>query len=239
MVVFGEPTLAGGDRMTALNSSIASTNLETLVRRTPHNTVDATARLLGVAAERRAGAAFLARALNALATIAERADEATLIDAAGAPSDYAALVQLLERPEVLADLRAVDPLAPARIRGLRARDWLLREEGGIVSAAQAAQALGVTRQAVDKRRKRGTLIGLDLGRRGYAYPVWQIGPEGALPGLDAVLRELRDESPWGQAAFFLTTNVWLDGATPLAALRRGEVDRVLRAAELLGDQVAV
>src|SRR5262249_27521061 len=136
------------------------------------------------------------------------------------------------------DIPRPDPLRPARLRGLRAQDWLVHQEGGTLSAAEMGRALGITRQAVDKRRKHGRLIALDLGRRGFAYPAWPLGTTGTLTGLPTVLAELRDESPWGQAAFFLTSNVWLEGETPLAALRRGDVEPVLQAARLLGDQIA-
>jgi hypothetical protein len=139
----------------------------------------------------------------------------------------------------LLDGRGLDQLAQARVRGLRAQEWIMYQEGGMLSSAQMGQALGITRQAVDKRRKQGTLIGLDLGRRGFAYPAWQVEATGTLPGLADILSELADESPWGQTAFFLTSNVWLDGDTPLAALRRGAFEHVLNAARLLGDQIAV
>jgi len=204
----------------------------------PANAVDAAIRLLDAVGGSPANAAFAARALDALSDLAERTGEAALTDATGAPSNVAALLQALDRPEALAEVRRRDPLAPARLRGLRAQDWLLRQEGGTLSAVQIGEALGITRQAVDRRRQRGALIGLDLGRRGYAYPAWQIGPHGTPPGLPEVLAVLRDESSWGQAAFLLSRSVWLDGDTPLAALRRGDIQRVKEIASLLGDQVA-
>jgi hypothetical protein len=219
--------------------SDAERNLAALAEHAPANTVDAAARLLATVARSRGKAAFAARALDALADLTERTDEEALIDAAGAPSNVAALVQALEHPEALVEIRRRDPLGPARVRGLRAQDWILRAEGGILTAEQIGQLLGITRQAVDKRRRQGTLIGLELGRRGFAYPAWQVGPTGTLAGLPGVLAELSGETPWGQAAFLLAANVWLDGETPLAALRRGETERVLNAARLLGDQVGV
>ena len=149
-------------------------------------------------------------------------------------TDLDELVEVLGRPEVLADLRRRDPLAAARMRGLRAKKRLLEEEGGVVSGRELAQAIGITRQAVDKRRLAGKLIGIDLGRRGYAYPVWQIG----LDGMDAVLAELDEVDAWTQALFMLSANNWLNGETPLAMLRRGEFDEVLNAARLYGEQTA-
>jgi hypothetical protein len=149
-------------------------------------------------------------------------------------ADLDELVEVLGRPEVLADLRRRDPLAAARMRGLRAKKRLLEEEGGVVSGRELAQAIGITRQAVDKRRLAGKLIGIDLGKRGYAYPVWQIG----LDGMDAVLAELDEVDAWTQALFMLSANNWLNGETPLAMLRRGELDEVLNAARLYGEQTA-
>src|SRR5690606_41693050 len=58
----------------------------------------------------------------------------------------------------------------ARLRGLRMRARLLAAEGGTLSSTEVADLLGITRQAVNKRRKAGRLIGLATGRRGYAYP---------------------------------------------------------------------
>src|SRR4029079_15271371 len=106
---------------------------------------------------------------------------------------------------VLAELQPRDPLAPARLRGLRLQQEILAAEGGTCSAQSFADTLRMTRQAIDKRRKRGALVGLNLGRCGYAYPVWQIG----LAGLEEVLAELRNLDPWTQVAYMLAPNRWL------------------------------
>jgi hypothetical protein len=143
-------------------------------------------------------------------------------------------MELLEQPAFLGRPREAAPLAPARLRGLRMRERLLDAEGGTLSATEFAKTLRVTRQAVDKRRRKGTLVGLDLGSRGFACPAWQIG----LHGLSEVLGELREYDPWTQVAFMLAPNVWLDGAMPLTLLRDGEVERVLRAASHYGEQMA-
>jgi predicted XRE-type DNA-binding protein len=118
--------------------------------------------------------------------------------------------------------------------GLRAKSQLLETEGGVVSGRELAQVIGITRQAVDKRRLAGKLIGIDLGKRGYAYPVWQIG----LDGLDTVLAELAEYDPWAQALFMLSANSWLQGETPLAMLRLGNLAEVLAAVRLYGEQTA-
>jgi hypothetical protein len=194
-------------------------------------TLAAATSLLDVAQEQPELDAFLSRVLDALTRLASAPDAQSL---AGTASTYDALVRMLERPEVLAELQPRDPLAPARLRGLRLQQEILSAEGGACSAQALADALGITRQAIDKRRKRGALIGLSLGRRGYAYPVWQIG----LTGLEGVLAELLDLDPWTQAAFMLAPNRWLDGESPLHALRAGKRDAVLSTARMYGEQVA-
>jgi biotin operon repressor len=148
------------------------------------------------------------------------------------------LIRALEAPGALAALLPRDPLVKARLRGLAVRQELLQREGGTLSAEQVAGHLGLSRQAVDKRRRAGKLIGLNIGRRGYAYPAWQLGRQGTLPGLEAALSELTIRDPWMQAAFFLSGDPRLDGATPLDELRRGNVDAVRRAAGGYGEHGA-
>lgn len=208
--------------------------------RAPHHTVDATLQMLMVAGERQLGAAFAARMLRAIAHLVEVTNERALAAAAGAPSDYAALLELLLQPEALRDLQALgaDSLLPARLAGLQARQALLEAGGGAYTAAQMADLLGISRQAVDNRRRHGTLLALTLGKRGNIYPAWQIDEGQVLQGLDVVLAELSDYNPWTRLAFMLNPNTWLDDETPLTELRRGHVERVREAASLYGEQVA-
>ena len=144
------------------------------------------------------------------------------------------LLRALETPGALAVLVAADPLADARLRGLAIRDELLQREGGTLAVEQVAAHLGLTRQAVDKRRRAGKLLGLHTGRRGYAYPAWQLGQNGVLQGFEETLSALTVQDPWMQAAFFLSGDPRLEGATPLDELRRGNVEAVRRAASGYG-----
>lgn len=210
---------------------LATKRLSEAALQAPPRVVAAATSLLNAAREREELDPFFASVLEALTRLAKAPDTGALV---ASESTFDALVRMLDRPEVLAELRPRDPLAAARLRGLRLQREIMAAEGGSVSGHELADILGITRQAVDKRRKRGTLIGLNLGRRGYAYPVWQIG----LAGLENVLAELKELDPWTQAAYLLAPNRWLDGQTPLHALRAGKLDAVLSAARLYGEQVA-
>lgn len=182
--------------------------------------------------------AFMARALEALARIASETDERALTEATGARTDFDVLLQALETPEALTHLD--DPLASAKIRGLQQRERLLNAEGGVIAVDDVASALRITRQAVDKRRRAGRLIAISAGRRGYAYPVWQLdSASGTLPGLEEVLAELGGHDQWMRMTFMLNPNARLDGATPLAVLRDHDVERVKRAAQAYGKHGAV
>lgn len=216
--------------MTSTPEALAR-RLNTAANGAPPRTVAAAARLLSAMNGREELDRIFAHALDALVRVAHGRDVQSLAEV---DSDFGALVRLIEQPEVLAEIQPRDPLAPARLRGLRLKQQILAAEGGAASAQALGQALGISRQAIDKRRKRGTLIGLSLGKRGFAYPVWQIG----LDGLEQTLAELPGLDPWTQAAFMLTPNQWLDGEMPLEVLRRGHRAAVLQAARWYGEQIA-
>lgn len=175
------------------------------------------------------------RALNGLASLVELFSPE---EVAIAPTDIEVLLRLLEMPEAIEVLSKTDPLAGAKVRGLRVKEQLLKAEGGVISTQEAADLLHLSRQAIDKRRKKGQLIGLSMGRRGYVYPVWQFVEEGTLSGLELVLAELRDHDAWMQTAFMVNSNTLLNGETPLALLRRGEVEAVRQAAREYCEQGA-
>ncbi|RMH19668.1 MAG: hypothetical protein D6696_10000 [Acidobacteria bacterium] len=185
-------------------------------------------------------AVFLTRVLHAVCDMSRDLDHQSLTAAAAAPSDFEVLLRaVLQAQKSLVARHAEDrPLLLAQLRGQQARLALLELEGGTVPATRVAEILGISRQAVNKRRQAGKLLALPLGRHGFAYPVWQLAASGVLPGLEAVLERLRDHDPWMQARFFLRPNPRLGGATPLAVLRRGDVEAVLEAAAAYGEHGA-
>ncbi len=209
--------------------------LEKALREAPISVVEAVTRVLEESHRQPTKAAFFARSINALMEVSEGT---SLVDVMAAPTDPAVLLGILERPEVLKQLAGVDPLIPARIRGIRLKQELLSMEGGVVSSEQVAKLLNLTRQGVDKRRASGKLIGISMGRRGYAYPVWQFQDGQVLPGLENVLKAMKEHAPWTQVMFMLTGDLRLKGETPLAQLRQGDIDSVVQAARCYGEQGA-
>lgn len=177
---------------------------------------------------------FLVRAIRALLRLTE---EVSLEEATAAPTDYDLLLALLQMPEAIQVFPSRDPLAEAKIRGLIAKQELLQAEGGVVSSEEAAQILGIKRQAVDKRRLNGKLIALPAGRA-YVYPVWQFNPGQTIPGLEKVLQHLQVRDPWMQTAWMINSNDRLNGRSPLELLREGNLEVVIDAAKIYGEQGA-
>lgn len=160
-------------------------------------------------------------------------DAKALEEAAKAASDLGVLFALLGRAEVAALPTEVDALAGARLRGVAQKRELLQRDGGSKTTAEVAAMLKVSPQAITKRRKQGKLIAVELGTKGFHYPVWQLD----LLGLDEVLAVMRVRDGWEQIGFFLNPNDALGGKRPLDVMRRKQVAlaKVVEAAQEYGE----
>jgi biotin operon repressor len=182
--------------------------------------------------------AFFTRALKAVTELDRELPERVLDEATSASSDYLVLLHALASPAAIEEAVEIDPLAVARLHGVDRQRNLLHMGGGAYTAEQAGEVLGISRQAVDKRRREVKLIGIMRGRRGYAYPAWQFEKGKTLQYLEDVLGILRKNDPWMQVAFFLNNNTRLRGRTPLEALRKGQIEEVRAAAASYGEHEA-
>ena len=182
--------------------------------------------------------ALLARWVAAATEALQRVPTPRLGEAAAASTNVQAVLRVLEAPEMVDRTDPEQILAGARARGLEARQQLLDAEGGAWTVDQVASHLGLSRQAVDKRRKAGKLLALTVGRRGYLYPLWQFARRGVLPGWEIILRELAAHDPWAQVIFMLSPSDRLGDQRPLDALRDGRIDEVKAAASAFGEHGA-
>jgi hypothetical protein len=177
-------------------------------------------------------AAFLRRAFSALERISSTVSAKTLTEALAASSDIGSLARLLSRSDVVGPaVIDLDPLAPALARSVEHRQRLLGLAGGAASAGEAGQALGISRQAVDKRRKAGTLLAIrEAGD--WRYPLCQFTNGDVVPGIADVVRGFATEGPWSALDFLLAADATLGGQSPLQALLAGDrqgVQRLIRA----------
>jgi hypothetical protein len=136
------------------------------------------------------------------------------------------------------DLSATDPFMEAMARGTGIKRELLASGGGGLTSSQVSAALGLTRQAVDKRRGRRGLLAVPSGSGEYLYPACQFTPSGVIPGLEEVLRAFRIRNPWTQLSALLAPSPALGGNSILEALKAGEMERAIAVADSLGDQAA-
>ena len=101
----------------------------------------------------------------------------------------------------------------------------------LLTSDELAERVGLkTRQSVHDWLKKGRIVGWRGARRGHVFPAGQLDKRGQpLDGLNRVAGLFDD----GYATWvWLTTELAsLDGATPLILLTRGEIDRVVKAAE--------
>jgi hypothetical protein len=181
---------------------------------------------------------FYSRVLRAFRRLENDLPSALIDEATAAPTDYLVAVEALSSAPETAQLVAEDPLVAAKFRGLKRKQSMLEAAGGTLTSEQVAEVLGISRQAVDKRRASNQLLALTQGKRGYSYPGFQFEDGKTISGLEEILAELKHLDPWMQMVFFTGPNERLEQRTPLESLRKGLVNEVKAAARGFGEQGA-
>jgi hypothetical protein len=105
----------------------------------------------------------------------------------------------------------LDPLAPALARGVEHRRTLLNLAGSAMSAEEAGQILGITRQAVDKRRRAGTLLAVREGSD-WRYPACQFEDGEVVAGPpESCAASIRQTPGWCLTSSSPQTRSWQAG----------------------------
>jgi len=182
--------------------------------------------------------AFQSRILRAFIELEESLPGTTIEQATAAPTDFLVAFEALSSAPETSQLIADDPLLAAKIRGLKRKKQMLEVAGGALSSEQVADVLGISRQAVDKRRSANQLLALTQGRRGYSYPSFQFEDGKTIRGLEEVLSRLKSLDPWMQMVFFTSPNERLNGKTPIESLQKGLVEEVTSSTSGYGEQGA-
>jgi hypothetical protein len=162
--------------------------------------------------------AFIRRSAHVIEWLAERADEATLVEAMAAPTDFGTLARVLTDVGVVGRAVAeLDPEALDLAREIERREELVRQAGGMLSAEEAGQLLHIGRQAVDKRRRNKTLLAVRQGGD-WLYPRAQFHEHEVIPGMPEIVKGFEASGPWVTLEFMVTGDAVLDGMTPREAL---------------------
>ena len=171
--------------------------------------------------------AFRRRALGAIERMSREASPEALAEALAAPSDTGAVARALAEQAAADASRRLEPLAGAIVRGAAVRARLAEAAGGMLSADDTGKVLGISRQAVDKRRAAGRLLAVRV-RGDWHYPAAQFRDGEVLPGIEEVIAGMPDASAWSVLDFLLAPDDALGGRSPLSALRVGDTAPVRR-----------
>jgi hypothetical protein len=113
--------------------------------------------------------------------------------------------------------------------------WRRQLLKGALTSSQVAQLLGTSRQTPHDRVKARTLLGIsDNGA--LRFPSWQFdpeGPDGVIEGLPDVLKTLQ-VSDLAKLSWLVRSNPFLEGLTPVQALKQGQKERVVQEAMGVG-----
>jgi hypothetical protein len=147
-----------------------------------------------------------------------------------------------EPGKIAIESSAFEPNARAKaiLRGVEYAHADLRDAGGAFDMDQVRGLLhGVSRQAVDKRVKDGSLLAVPGPSNRRRFPVIQFTEDGAVvEGLKAVRDTLGYASPWAVLNFLVNPNDTLGGDRPIDRLRAGDVETVVASAARVGVQGA-
>jgi hypothetical protein len=177
--------------------------------------------------------------MQMLERLSATASAESLNAALSSPSDVGGVASFLSEMAPLGvDLSTVDPFAESLAKGAVIKQELLERSGGGLTAAQVASALGITRQAVDKRRIRRTLLAVPTGSGDYVYPACQFDSEGVILRFEDVLQSFQIEGPWTRLSVLLAPSPSLRGKSILEALKAGDVERAIAVANAFGEQGA-
>jgi hypothetical protein len=164
-------------------------------------------------------AIFLRRVKKWAEDVALALPEQVLADALASPTMRGALATVLTRFSEVKDPSVADLWEEALDRGAAAKEALRQQSGGFEPTSWVARHLGISRQAVDKRRRAGRLLAFESGGGAFAYPRCQFTSEGVLPGLGAALAAFEVENPWERLSALVSPSPALSGKSVVDVLR--------------------
>lgn len=188
--------------------------------------------------------ALFARSAAALLDLVGDASDDVVRAALVAPTAAGTMARVVaEGVPLSAGIDQAEPLAASYARAVERKQELLNRAGRAVSASRVGALLGgISRQAVDKRRKEGKLLAIRTASGDYRYPSAQFTPDGGVvPHLDEWLRVCAFRDPWMQLQLLVGEPETLRGNTVRDALASSDptlVDEAMRVARTAGEQGA-
>lgn len=114
----------------------------------------------------------------------------------------------------------------AQLAGVEMRQTLIDRLAGVLTRQEAAELLGTTPTALDRRRERGYVLAIPMGRQ-HVYPLDQFRHNEVVPGLRDVLAAMAGATPWLVLEFLTTPLAEFDDRTPFAVLAEAGGDKAV------------
>ena len=119
------------------------------------------------------------RALRSLAVSIAALSARDLKEAANQETDIDVLMEALRR----ALAKNANHAALSQLQLTTRMQALLKVEGGSIKVGEVQKILGISRQAIARRREQGKLLALPLSRT-FLFPAWQFSAKGMWPGME-------------------------------------------------------
>lgn len=172
---------------------------------------------------------FVHRVVAWAKEIASTAPEAVLAESLESPTMRGGLVHLLSEVGVDSEISEVTRLREASIaRALAEREVLRERVGGFRPTTWVSEHLGVSRQAVDKRRRGGRLLAIETSDGSFEYPFLQFDENGVVKGVPEVLEVFREEgveNVWEVLSFLANPSPALSGKSVIEVLQEARTAR--------------
>ena len=184
---------------------------------------------------------LFARSAYALLALVREIPESVVRTALAAPTAIGSMARLVAEGAVLAPgVEAGEPLAASYARSAERKRRVIERAGGVVGATEVGAMLGISRQAVDKRRGEGKLLAIKSPSGDYRYPSAQFTADGVVvPRLREWLAACGWRNEWMQLQLLIGKPATLGGHTVCEALASGDVrlvEEALRVARTAGEQ---
>jgi hypothetical protein len=186
---------------------------------------------------------LLKRMVSALSELVAEAPLAVLQRAAEAPSGAGSAASLVAHLSVASPrLAAADPEAAAVARAAEFKQSVL-DSMPTFSTAEVATLLGISAEAVRKRRAAGKLLAVPQASD-WRFPAWQFpspsssSRHGTIPGLERLLAALPMQNPWAQLDLLTAPLDGYGASSIVGLLEAGAADEAVAIVAAYGDHGA-
>jgi|GEM_PF-1468214 hypothetical protein len=186
---------------------------------------------------------LLKRMVSALSELVAEAPLAVLQRAAEAPSGAGSAASLVAHLSVASPrLAAADPEAAAVARAAEFKQSVL-DSMPTFSTAEVATLLGISAEAVRKRRVAGKLLAVPQASD-WRFPAWQFpspsssSRHGTIPGLERLLAALPMQNPWAQLDLLTAPLDGYGARSIVGLLEAGAADEAVAMVAAYGDHGA-